>query len=802
MLPGHTRVVIIGGGIVGCSLLYHLAKEGWSDCLLIEKGELTSGSTWHAAGAITHSLANYSLARMSGYGIELYRQLEEETGQSVSWHGCGSLRLAYTDDEFDYIRRILDIGTALNHPMEIIGPERIRELHPFYRLDGVRAALHTPADGHVDPAGVTFALAKGARMRGAQIVRRNRVTGLKPLPGGEWQVITEQGTVTCEIVVNAGGTFARQIGQWVGLDLPIVAAAHQYLLTEPVAELAALSHELPLIRDAHEISAYFRQEQQSFLIGVYEKSDPHLVWLEGTPWESENELFEPDIDAIAPSLEIAFGRLPIAADEGIRRIINGAITYTPDGAMLLGPAPGLDNFWCACGVSVGVGFGAGVGKYLTQRMVHGATEINMRAFDPRRFGAWATYDYAVAKVREDYVLRHKVAFPGQDRPAARPVRHSSLYERLKAQGAVFEQLAGWERPLWFAAEGVPARHFESFRRTQAVDIVERETRAVREAVGLLDLSGFAKIDVLGPDAGRLLDRLTTNRLPKADGGISLTYLLNDRATIEAELTCTRLAPDHFFLLFAALDEIRVLDWLCRHKAGEEHVTIRNVSDALGCVSIAGPQARAVLQLLTASDLSDGGQPWFTAREIAVAGIELRALRMSLTGELGWELYAPMADLPALYDALWQKGAPLGIRNFGTAALNAMRMERAIKGAPELNMTANLVETATLRFAKPGKGDFVGRDMLLEQMERMPSWRCVYMEVDTDGFDCHGAEAVMSGGEVVGSISSGTYSLSAKKSVAFAFVQPAYAEPGTELQIMLMGAPRPGRVLSDAVFSPN
>jgi dimethylglycine dehydrogenase len=388
MPPSHARVVVIGGGIVGCSVLYHLAKLGWTDCILVEKGELTSGSTWHAVGAITHALASPAIARMAGYGIALYQALEAETGQSVSWHGCGSLRLAYTDDQLDALRAMASVGAALGHPMEIVGPERIRALHPFYRLDGVRAALHTPADGHVDPAGATFALARGARAMGAAIRRRTRATGVTRRPGGEFLVATDQGDIVCAMVVNAGGTFARQIGSWVGLDLPIVAAAHQYLVTETVAEFAARGRELPLVRDGHEISAYFRQEQNAGLIGVYEKADPHLVWLEGTPWESENELFAPDLDAIQPSLEIALGRMPVLADKGIKTIVNGAITYVPDGTMLVGRAPGVPNYWCACGVPVGIAWGPGIGKYLAQTMVHGRADISLRAFDPGRFGAW------------------------------------------------------------------------------------------------------------------------------------------------------------------------------------------------------------------------------------------------------------------------------------------------------------------------------------------------------------------------------------------------------------------------------
>jgi glycine/D-amino acid oxidase-like deaminating enzyme len=386
--PASARVVIIGGGIVGCSLLYHLAKEGWTDCLLVEKSELTSGSTWHAAGAITYGLADAGLARMAGYGVQCYPALERETGQSVSWHGCGSLRLACSDDELDQLRRMLDIGRALDHPMAIIGPDEIRAVHPFYRLDGIKAALHTPADGHLDPADAAFAFAAGARQRGACISRRNRVLGLAARRGGGWQIATEQGEIACEIVVNAGGTYARQIGQWVGLDLPVHCAAHQYLVTEPLAALAPRDRELPVLRDGFGLAAYLRQEQNAILMGFYPKQAPHLVWPDGTPWEAENALFDADLDSVMPSMALMLERMPLLAEAGIRRIVNGAIPYTPDGRMLLGPA-GQPGFWCACGVSVGVGLGAGIGRYLAQLMVHGAAEISLRPFDPAASAAGA-----------------------------------------------------------------------------------------------------------------------------------------------------------------------------------------------------------------------------------------------------------------------------------------------------------------------------------------------------------------------------------------------------------------------------
>ncbi|MEE2715879.1 MAG: FAD-dependent oxidoreductase, partial [SAR324 cluster bacterium] len=567
----NARVVIVGGGIMGASLLYHLAKEGWTDSVLIEKGELTSGSTWHAAGQISHSVSHYGLAKINGYGIELYQRIEDETDQAVSWHGCGSLRLAYNTDEVDWLRYTVSVNRGLGHQMEIIGPEEIRKLHPFYNLDGVLAALHTPHDGHVDPAGACFALAKGAKQMGASVIRDNRATDIRATESGEWEVVTEQGSIVCEHVVNAGGTFARQIGEWVGLDLPITNMTHHYLVTDPVPEFQGLAAELPVIRDDRLVSGYIRMEQKSALIGIYEKANPNTVWDDGTPWDSENELFPADYERIMPWLENAMGRMPILENVGIRREVHGAITHPPDGNMLLGPAPGLRNFWCCCGSQIGIAWGPGAGKYLAQWMIHGAAEINMRDFDPRRYGSFADRNYQITKAKEDYLLRHEIPYPGFNRTDGRPKKTSALYQRLHDAGAIYEEIFGWERPRWFAREGLPQQDVHSFRRAPWFEAVGEECRATRERVGIMDLSAFGKIDVSGPDAARLMDRMIANRLPRKICGIVLTHILNEKGTIEAEVTVTRLRDDHFYLASAAFSELRVQDWLEQHRRSGEAV---------------------------------------------------------------------------------------------------------------------------------------------------------------------------------------------------------------------------------------
>ncbi|MBT5414991.1 MAG: GcvT family protein, partial [Rhodospirillaceae bacterium] len=756
---------------------------------------------WHAAGQVTHSTSSFVLGRMAGYAIELYRRLEAETGQSVTWHGCGSLRVAYTEDELDWLHHTTSVGRVLGHPMELVGPERIRELHPFYNLDGIRAALHTPEDGHVDPAGAAFALAKGARMLGAKVLRQRRATGIEALPGGEWLVRTEAGDIRCEHIVNAGGTYARQIGEWLGLDLPIVNMTHHYVVTDTVPEFLDLERELPVVRDDRQVSGYVRMEQKSGLIGIYEKANPNTVWDDGTPWASENELFEPDFDRIAPWLENALERMPVLAELGLKRTVHGAITHPPDGNMLLGPLPGLANAWACCGCQIGLGWGPGAGRYLAQWMVHGAADVNMREFDPRRFGPFADRDYQIAKAREDYLLRHEIPFPGLNRPAGRPVKTSPLYGRLTEAGAIHEEIFGWERPRWYAGKGAPQRDVHAFRRAPWFDRVAEECRTVREAAGILDLSAFGKIDVSGPNAETFLDRMVANRVPRRTGGIVLTHMLNRLGTIEAEMTVARMEDDRFYLLFAAFHELRVRDWLVRHRRPGEQVEIANVSEDFGCLVLSGPRARNILGTITPDLLDNEGFPWLRAREIKAAGITVRALRLSYVGELGWELHVPMAGMARVYDALREAGRPHGLGNFGSYALNAMRLEKGFKGTSELTNEVTLPEAEVMRFVKLDKGDFVGRAATVASLGSPPRWRCAYLAIEAGDADCNGGDAVFADGKVVGAVSSGAYGHCVGRSLAFAYLKPDCAAPGTELEVQILDTRRPAVVLGKPAYDP-
>lgn len=798
--PSHARVVIVGGGVMGVGLAYHLAHEGWGpEVVLLEKAELTSGSTWHAAGQITHSTSSFSLGKCVDYNIGLYSGgLEAETGQAVTWHGCGSFRLAYTEDEMDWLRHTLSVGRSLGFNIDLVGPDRVAELHPFYNLDGVLGALHTPDDGHVDPTNVTMAMAAGARALGARIIRRCRATNITQAATGEWLVETEQGTITCEHVVNAGGTYARQMGEWSGLQLPMTSMTHHYFVTDEVPQFRDLDRELPVIRDDRKVSGYIRMEQKRGLIGIYEKANPNTVWEDHCPWEAENELFAADYDRVMPWLEESLNRMPIFADLGISRDVHGAISHPPDGNPLIGPAPGVRNYWCCCGTQIGIGWGPGLTRELARWMVHGAADISMRDYDPRRFGSYANKDWQVVKAKEDYCLRHEIPFPHFNRLAGRPIKPSPLYDTLKSKGAVFEEVYGFERPRWFAKDGVAQEDHYSFRRTAVDDMVAQEVRAVRERVGIMDVTAFTKVMVEGPDAYALLDRLTANRMPQKVGSITLTHMLNRRGRIELETTIVRMADDRFYLVCAAFFEQRLLDHLAAHRA-EEDVTVTALSSTWGALSLNGPKSRDVLSACTDARLDNAAFRWLSAQEITIAGHSVWAFRMSYAGELGWELHMPFEAMTDVYTALWAAGQAHSIADYGSFAMNVMRMEKGFKGAGELTNEVTLAEADVLRFARSDK-DYLGRDKTLNT--DLP-WVCAYLEIDPDGqIDGHGGEAVMQDGKVVGSTASVVYGHTVGKILAFAYLKPHAAAPGTALDVVIHGSPRAARVMGEPAYDPQ
>ncbi len=793
----HARVVVVGGGMMGASLLYHLALEGCTDTILVEKSELTSGSTWHAAGQCPSITGSYNLAKIHAYSNQLYPRLEALSGQYVSWHACGGLRLANNEHELAWLKYVHGFSKIIGFSMDIVGLDEIRRLNPFLTTDNVLAAAWTRDDGHGDPSGLCNALAKAARDLGATVVRHNRVTGFSRRDNGEWEVVTEKGTVVAEMVVNAAGCYAREVAAMVGSDAPITNMQHHYIVTHPLPAFVERAGEIPVMRDSY-ASGYFRQEQKSGLIGVYESTELHEAWApRGYPeWESSNELFPDELDRIAPWLERAMERMPIFAEGGIRRVINGAIPHTPDGAPLLGPAPGLKNFWMCCGTSFGIAQGGGCGKYLAQWMLHGDSEINMTEFDPRRFGPFADKSYVRDKVFLDYRLTFTTRRPGEEEMAGRPRKKSPLYETLRSRGCVYIETFGWERPKWFSPDG--REEDCGYRRNNVFEVIRDEVGAVHERVGVLDLTGFAKYDISGSHAESFLNRFCAARIPRTIGGIAVVHMLSPAGRIYGEMTVTRLGEDRFYALSAAAAELRDQDWLRQSLRPEEKVRIDNVTEERGVLVLSGPRSRELLQRLTDAPLGNEEFPWLSAREISVAGHLVRALRVSYVGELGWELHPPIGSTAALYDAIWEHGRAFGIANYGLYAVNSMRIEKGYKAwSTELTNELNMLEADMERFFNMNKGDFVGKAATLVQPPR--PLKIVYLEIDATDTDARGAEPVLAAEVCIGITTSGSYGHRVNKSLAFACVEASHSAPGSVFEVLIQGERHRARVLAAPAF---
>ena len=785
---------------MGASLLYHLARAGWTDAVLLERGELAAGSTWHAAGNTPHFNTSLNLSRIHLASTNLYARLEAETGQSVGFHRPGSLRLASVPDRMDEYLRHRGKARTIGLPFEVIGPDEIRRLHPLANTRGILGAVWNPDDGHVDPTSVTQALAKGARDRGARVRRHTRVTGLERTRGGEWRIATSGGDLLAEVVVNAAGTWAREIGHLVGLDLPIVPMEHQYLVTEAIPEVAALDRELPLLREV-DVSYYLRQEAQGLLLGPYERS-ARPFGVGGVPKAFGADLLPPDPERLRTIVEGAMARVPALARAGIQRIVNGPITYTPDGNPLLGPAFGLPGFWLACGLSFGITQAGGAGEYLAEWIVEGQPSIDLWELDPRRYGAYATERYAVPRCIDIYEDEYAIVYPQDDRRPGRPARTSPLYDRFCAAGAVFGVRNGWERPYWFAPAGVEPRDRPSFRRTNWFDAVGREARAVRERAGLLELSSFAKYEVHGRGAEAFLDRLCANRLPRL-GRIALSQMLTPRGMIECDVTVTRLEPERFLVLSAAVAELHDLDWLRRHAPADGSVVIESVTPHWGVLILAGPRARDVLAQITDADLSNEAFPWLSARTIQVGPVQIRALRINFVGELGWELHHPVEYQVGLYEALTTAGEAFGLVDFGLRAMDSLRLEKAYRAwGADINTEVTPLEAGLDRFVTFDKGDFIGRDALLHQRRDGVRKRLATLQVDALDADCWGNEAVWAGDRVGGITTSGGYGHWLGQSLAVAYIDADLATPGTRLTVEILGQRRPARVLAEPPFDPE
>ncbi|MBI1493829.1 GcvT family protein [Halocynthiibacter styelae] len=788
-----TQVAIIGGGIMGVAAQFQLAENGWTDTILFEKAELTSGSTWHAAGQIAHAVGSRVAGWINKTSLETYKRVEKETGQSIGWHEVGGFRIATTDDEVDWMKSIMGVGKLLDLPMDLVGPDEVAKGNPFYKVDDVKAAIQTFEDGHIDPSSVTMALAAATRARGAKIERHNQVTGASR-KGDMWLLQTEKGEVLAEHIVIAAGSYANQVGEWFGLKIPSVSCLHHYLVTDTVSEFADRP-ELPVMRD-NSFGGYIRQEQKSGLIGIYEGHVCPTVWTmpQGAPWKAENELFEADYDSIGDFLMVAFDKMPILAELGIKRVVRGAITHTPDGGMLVGPS-GAPNVWLSCGSSIGLAWGGGAGKVLADWMVHGETPINTRSMDPRRYGNFASDNYIVERTKDEFMRRHDTPCPGKQFHSLRPLNRHVLYDRLAAKGAVFGEVAGWERPRYFGEVGEVEQIGWGHQNWHAN--AQAEAKATREAAGVIDLCAFAQFEITGKDAGKVLDRLSANKIPAKDGRMSLNHLLTDKGRFETEITIWRISEDRYFTGSPIARATPDFDWIKSHIRAGEDVQMVNLSHDWGMLAMSGPASRQILSELTDTDLSNKAFPWLSGQKITVAGVNCHALRVSFVGELGWELHAPLDQMGALYDALFEAGEKHGLRDLGSYAFNGMRMEKAYRASGELTTDVGPFDVGLERFVVSDARDFTGRDALLE---RTPEWELFYAELHDDKIDIHGGEPVLLNGAPVGLTTSGGYGYSIGKSLSWLFVRKGTPRDGLSVQIL--NREIPVTVHDDALFDPQ
>jgi dimethylglycine dehydrogenase len=794
----EAKVAIIGGGVAGCSLAYHLTRLGWSDVVLLEQDELTSGSTWHAAGLCTQFNPSYNLMRLLRYSVELYAQLEAETGQAVDWHPCGSVRLATTPDRLDEFRHRRAMGEVAGVPIEIVGVDRLVELHPLVEAGGILAAAYLPTDGHVDPASLTRAFAAGTE---AEIVRHAPVTAVERVRTG-WRLSTPAGEVHAEIVVNAAGQWAPQVGRLAGVELPIAPFEHHYVVTDAIAELSERAPELPVLRDPDE-SYYVRQEGAGLLVGPFEQG-PRPWALDGIPPGFHARLLPPDLDRIAGVLDAAGTRIPAVASAGIKQVVNGPDGYTPDGRCLMGPVPGLRDFHVLAGFSIfGIVFAGGAGRYAAEWIVEGQPSDNMWELDVRRFGGYANaMPYLVARASEVYEREYAIHYPEEELPAGRPLKTDPLYERLGGRGAVFGSRFGWERPLWFARDG-EARDEYSFRRGNWFDAVGEECRTVRSRVGLLDQTSFAKYELSGPGAERLLDRLCANALPSEPGRIALTQMCRPGGGIECDLTVTRIGPDRFYVVSAAATELHDHAWIEAHLPGNGSVVLENVTERHGVLTLAGPRSRELLQRLTEADLSRAAFPFFRARKLVVGGVETLTLRVSYVGELGFEVHHPIEHQASLYELLLEAGEPLGLVDFGYRALESLRLEKAYRlWGVDMSADYTPLEAGLERFVRFDKGDFVGRDALVRQRDEGIRQSLACLTVEADGADPHGYEPVLLDDRPIAYVASGGYGHAVARSIAFAYLPVEHAQPGTRLAVEILGERRPAVVVPQPHYDPS
>ncbi|MEX0809105.1 MAG: FAD-dependent oxidoreductase [Dongiaceae bacterium] len=808
-MPTQARVVVIGGGVVGASVLYHLARRGWQDVMLIERSELTSGSTWHAAGGMHTLNGDVNMSFLQSYTIKIYDEIERESGQSCGIHRVGCLYLAATEARGDFFKAERAKAHYLGLDLDFMPLDEVAKIHPLVDLSHFRTALFDPNDGHVDPNGVTNAYAKAAQKRGASVVLRNPVKELHQKADGGWRVVTEQGTVEAEYVVNAGGLWAREIGRMAGIELPIVPMEHQYLLTNDLPEIEALDRELPMAID-FEGESYSRQERRSFLIGTYEQDARHWA-VDGTPADFGHELLPPDLDRIADLMAIAMERFPLLKNGGIKRVVNGGMVFAPDGNPIIGPVRGLTNYFCACGVMAGFSQGGGVGLAVANWIVDGEPGMDVFAMDVARFGEFVTNKYLLSKTEENYRRRFMLTFPNEELPAARPGKPTPVYPALKAEGAVFGMAFGREYPLWYGNKGENSVETPSFRRSNAFPFVDEECRAVREAVGIWETSTYSKFEIAGPHAAEWLDNLVANKLPSRPGRTVLCPVLTRTGRVAGDLTVTRLESERFLLVGSGSAEEYYRRLFASLQSGllpGRNVEIVDVTEALCGFSISGPRARDLLVAVTQRDVSDHAFPFLSAAHLAIGNAQPLVVRISFTGELGYELYMPEAEQLAVYSALIEAGRAFDLRHFGVRALNSLRLEKGYGSwGREYTMDYTPFEAALDRFVRPEKGSFIGRDAVQKMDAASPARRLALFAIDADEADPHGSdpmggEPLFHRGRCVGRLTSGGYGHWVEKSLGLGYLPADAAADGQGFEVEILGRRRHAELLDRPPYDPD
>ena len=792
------EVVIIGGGVAGCSVAYHLAKRGCRNVVLLERSELTSGSTWHAAGN-THVLQdNANLSKLHYYTVRLYPQLEEETGQSCGIHPVGGIYLASTPERHDQIRIQASKAKYLGLDFQTISLEDVHEMNPLLNLDGVISAMFEHNELHIDPSGVTNAYAAGARMNGVKIHRNTPVTATTQQPNGGWLVETPEGRIETKFLVNCAGLWGREVGKLAGINLPLMPMEHQYFVSESIPEIEALGREIPLIHD-NDGEYYMRQEGKGLLVGAYELGGLHWS-VDGTPLDFGHELLPNDLDRVLDNVVRAMHRMPCLETAGIKRIVNGPMIWTPDLMPLVGEVSQLTNYFVIGGLIPGFSIGGGLGLMMAEWILDGQPSLDIWPIDVARFGDWVTHDYVLDTTADNYQTRFRIFFPYEERTAGRPLRTRPAYEHQKNSGAMFGAQFGWEVPMWFAPEGMPPVENFSFRRTESFGPVGDECRTIRSSVGLLDTSAYAKFIVKGPRAAEWLDGLTTNTLPR-HRRMSLAPMVHQRGGVVADFTVARLEDDEFLLIGAGVAENAHLRWF-RKNGFSSGVDVTSMSVEWVGMSISGPNSRALLSDLTGEDFSNEAQRFLSIRQIQVGPAQAWVLRVAFTGELGFEMYFPVEHQLEVLQIVMDKGQAYGIRPIGSRALLSLRLEKNYGSwGREYSPEYTPFESRLDRFVKFDKGEFIGRDCLLEAADKTPRWLLTCFTVDVDEQDAVGGEPILCDGEVSGIVTSASFGHTAGKSIALGYIPPAKVE-SKDFKIEIIGKAKDAQVINEPLIDPS